>query len=81
MKDEDNFMIQMHKAAYGELADEVSESSTNDLLCSVISDLEYAAFNLCEKTDDDVGETVIESTCPEATLFIAMRKLKQMTAT
>jgi len=43
----------------------------------IIHNLEYAAFNLCEKTDDDIEQGVIDSTCPETSLFIAIRELKQ----
>ncbi len=41
-------------------------------------DLEYAAFNLCEKSDSDVGKGVIESTCPETTLLLAIRNLSEV---
>jgi hypothetical protein len=43
----------------------------------IIHNLEYAAFNLCEKTDSDVEQGVIESTCPETSLLLAIRELKQ----
>ena len=56
----------------------VPSSDFTGLLSGVINDLEYAAFNLCEKTDDDVHPGVVESTCPEVTLFLAIRKLKQV---
>jgi hypothetical protein len=45
----------------------------------IIHDLEYAAYNLCEKTDSDVERGVIESTCPEASLLLSIRRLKEMT--
>ena len=53
-------------------------SECSDLLSGVIHNLEYAAFNLCKKTDDDVKPGVIDSTCPETSLFIAIRQLKQI---
>jgi len=40
-----------------------------------ISGLEYAAFNLCDQTR--AIDNVMESTCPEATLRIELRDLKQ----
>ena len=53
-------------------------SAMSDLLPGIIHDLEYAAFNLCEKTDCDIPPGVIESTCPEVTLLLAIRRLKQV---
>ncbi len=42
------------------------------------SDLEYSAFNLCDIKIEDLEEGIIESTCPETTLLIAIRNLKAM---
>jgi hypothetical protein len=44
----------------------------------IMYDLEYAAYNLCTKTDSDVGRGVIESTCPEATLLLAIRRFSDL---
>jgi hypothetical protein len=42
---------------------------------NIICELEYSAYNLCEKTDEDVNKNTVDSTCPESTMFIAMRRL------
>lgn len=43
----------------------------------LLGDLEYAAHNLCDETEDDVSR-VIESTCPERTLLIAIRDMRAL---
>lgn len=40
--------------------------------------MEYAAHNLCEKTNDDIDCRVVDSTCPEISLFLAIRELKEI---
>lgn len=47
-------------------------------LDSIIHNLEYASFNLCEKSDDDIELGITDSTCPETSLFIAIRKLNEI---
>lgn len=45
-----------------------------------LDNIEYAAFNLCETVDlasQCIGR-VVESTCPETSLFIAIRDMKEV---
>lgn len=46
-----------------------------------LGNMEYAAFNLCENTDLTTRskDRVVESTCPETSLLIAIRDLKEAT--
>jgi hypothetical protein len=47
------------------------------LLSGALYDLEYAAFNLCEtRKEEELDERIVESTCPEASLLLAIRKIK-----
>ncbi|WP_020208998.1 hypothetical protein [Gilvimarinus chinensis] len=43
-----------------------------------IHNLEYAAFNLCESVDEAEIKNVVESTCPERSLRIAIRNIKSV---
>lgn len=47
-------------------------------LSHILSELEYAAFNLCTNTTEASAERIIESTCPEVSLWIAIRDLKSL---
>ena len=51
---------------------------SDELLSAISAELEYVAFNLCDKSDDEIEQGIVESTCAETTLFIAIRKLKAM---
>lgn len=46
-----------------------------------IGNMEYAAFNLCESMnlDSKNGGRTVETTCPEKSLLIAIRDLKEVT--
>lgn len=45
-----------------------------------LGNIEYAAFNLCENTDLTIRSKgkIVESTCPETSLLIAIRDLKEV---
>jgi hypothetical protein len=52
----------------------------NQELNKIISDLEYAAYNLCNgKKDTDLPPGIINSTGAEDSLLIAIRDLKEIT--
>ena len=55
-----------------------SHSELNGVLCPIIGNMEYAAYNLCEGTESELEAGIIESTCPERSLFIALRELKKL---
>lgn len=56
----------------------MKKGACSHLLFGIIENLEYAAYNLCDKSDSEIEEGVFESTCPETTLFLAIRALKEI---
>ena len=43
---------------------------------AALTHLEYAAFNLCSVSEIDI-KSIVDSTCPEKSLLIGIRDLKQ----
>jgi hypothetical protein len=65
----------------GEIPSKCEQSSNtnyNDVLCDIINNIDYAAYNLCDMSESELEGGITESTCPEKSLFIALRELKKL---